>query len=54
MVFNIKGNDYRLVAAIDYANHVLLIKWLGTHKEYDRIKVAEVMYDEGRYTNSPR
>jgi mRNA interferase HigB len=54
VVFNIKGNDYRLVAAIDYANHVLLIKWLGTHKEYDRIKVAEVMYDEGRYTNSPR
>jgi mRNA interferase HigB len=54
VVFNIKGNDYRLVAAIDYATHILLIKWLGTHKEYDKLDVAEVMYDEDRYTDSSR
>jgi mRNA interferase HigB len=44
VVFNIKGNDYRLVAAIDYARKVVFIKWLGTHKEYDRIDVKTVKY----------
>lgn len=38
-VFNIKGNDYRLVVAINYAFQVVLIKWLGTHREYDNIDV---------------
>lgn len=52
VVFNIKGNDYRLVVAINYHYQVLLIKWLGTHEEYDRIKVEEVAYDEGRYADS--
>ncbi|WP_263382767.1 type II toxin-antitoxin system HigB family toxin [Granulicella arctica] len=51
VVFNIKGNDYRLVVAINYHFQVLLIKWLGTHKEYDSIKVEEVTYDEGRYAD---
>ena len=53
VVFNIKGNDYRLVVAINYEYQVLLIKWLGTHKEYDKIKVGEVMYDESRYADPP-
>lgn len=52
VVFNIKGNDYRLVVAINYHFQVLLIKWLGTHKEYDNINVEEVAYDEGRYADS--
>ena len=54
VVFNIKGNDYRLVVAIDYGSQILLIKWLGTHKEYDQITVEEVMYDEDRYANPSR
>jgi len=54
VVFNIKGNDYRLVVAINYHFQVLLIKWLGTHKEYDNISVEEVMYDEGRYADPSR
>ncbi len=41
VVFNIKGNEYRLVVAINYHYQVLMIKWLGTHKEYDKINVAE-------------
>jgi mRNA interferase HigB len=49
VVFNIKGNEYRLVVAINYHYQVLMIKWLGTHKEYDKINVAEVEYDERRY-----
>jgi len=33
VVFNIKGNDYRLAVAINYHYQILLIIWLGTHKE---------------------
>ena len=51
VVFNIKGNDYRLIVAIDYHYKILLIKWLGTHQEYDRINALEVEYDEDRYSN---
>jgi mRNA interferase HigB len=54
VVFNIKGNDYRLVVSINYEVQVLLIKWLGTHKEYDRIDVERVAYDESRYADSSR
>lgn len=44
VVFNIKGNDYRLVVAIDYARQVVFIKWIGTHAAYDKINVATVRY----------
>ena len=44
VVFNIKGNDFRLVTAIDYVRQVIFIKWLGTHAEHDRIDVAAVKY----------
>jgi mRNA interferase HigB len=43
-VFNIKGNAYRLVVAIDYLRQVVFIKWIGTHADYDRIEVATVKY----------
>jgi mRNA interferase HigB len=33
VVFNIKGNHYRLVTAIDYGRQIIFIKWLGTHSE---------------------
>jgi len=49
VVFNIKGNDYRLVVAIDYERQVIFIKWIGTHAEYDKINVATVKYE--RKTN---
>jgi mRNA interferase HigB len=51
VVFNIKGNEFRLVVAINYDYQVLLIKWLGTHREYDKIDVKRVEYDKGRYTD---
>jgi len=44
VVFNIKGNSYRLVAAIDYARGIVFIKWIGTHADYDKIDVATVKY----------
>jgi len=46
VVFNIKGNDYRLVAAIDYHRGIVFIKWLGSHAEYDQIDVRTVQYDD--------
>jgi mRNA interferase HigB len=32
IVFNIKGNDYRLVVAVDFDKGIVWIKWIGTHK----------------------
>ena len=46
VVFNIKGNDYRLVAAIDYRRGIVFIKWVGRHAEYDKIDVRTVEYDD--------
>ncbi|MDR1990581.1 MAG: type II toxin-antitoxin system HigB family toxin [Acidobacteriaceae bacterium] len=42
VVFNIKGNHYRLVVAINYAYGVCYIRFVGTHPEYDRIDAATV------------
>jgi len=42
VVFNIKGNDCRLVAALQYQAGVLVIRFFGTHAEYDRIDAETV------------
>ena len=42
VVFNIKGNDYRLVSAVQYQAGVLSIRFFGTHAEYDRIDAETV------------
>jgi mRNA-degrading endonuclease HigB of HigAB toxin-antitoxin module len=42
IVFNIRGNAYRLVVAVDFEKGIVWIKWLGTHRDYDRIDVREV------------
>ena len=42
VVFNIKGNDYRLVAAVQYQAGVLVIRFFGTHAEYDGIDAERV------------
>ena len=42
VVFNIKGNDYRLVAALQYRAGVLAIRFFGSHAEYDRIDAESV------------
>jgi mRNA interferase HigB len=44
IVFSIKGNDYRLVVAVDYQIQIVFIKWIGTHKQYDAIDVLKVKY----------
>ena len=45
VVFNIKGNDYRLVVSVDFEKGIVWIKWIGTHKDYDKIDVKEVEYE---------
>jgi len=46
VAFNIKGNDYRLVTAIDYRRQIVFIKWLGPHRDYDRIDARTVQYGD--------
>ena len=42
IVFNIKGNDYRLVVAVMYQAGILFIKFVRSHAEYDQINAAAV------------
>ena len=46
LVFNVKGNEFRIIATIKYATPTaegrLWIKWVGDHREYDRIDHATV------------
>ena len=42
VVFNIKANDYRLIALVQYANGVMRIRFFGSHEEYDRIDAEKV------------
>jgi len=44
VVFNIKGNDYRLVTAINFHRKACYTIWFGTHKEYDKIDVATIPF----------
>jgi mRNA interferase HigB len=42
VVFNIKANDYRLVALVQYGNRVVMVRYFGSHEEYDRIDAETV------------
>jgi mRNA interferase HigB len=44
VVFNIKGNDYRLITHIDYVFGLVFILWVGTHSEYDRVNARTIMF----------
>jgi mRNA interferase HigB len=54
IVFNIKGNSYRLIAAIDYPRQMVFVKWLGSHREYDRIDARTVEYGHQTYQKRKR
>lgn len=45
-VFNIRGNRYRLIAAIVFATRTVFIKFIGTHQEYDKIDATTVDYNK--------
>lgn len=36
VIFNIKGNSYRLVVKVRYQNGLVVVEWVGTHAEYDK------------------
>ena len=42
VVFNVKGNDYRLVVRINYAYRIVYVRFVGTHADYDSVDVEEV------------
>lgn len=42
IVFNVKGNDYRLVAAVHYNRGMMFIRFVGTHREYDKIDAGTI------------
>jgi mRNA interferase HigB len=41
-VFNIKGNNYRLVVVIKFTMGYIYIRFVGTHKEYDKIDCSTI------------
>ena len=43
-VFNIKGNQYRLIALIIFDTRTLFILFIGTHNNYNKINAAEIQY----------
>ena len=42
VVFNIKGNDYRLIVAVRYPKQIMHVRFIGTHAEYDKVDAATV------------
>lgn len=46
VIFNIKGNDFRLIVSINFVQQACYVIWFGTHKEYDRINAATIAFDK--------
>ena len=42
VVFNIKGNDYRLIVLADYTKGKLFVRFVGTHTDYDRVDARTI------------
>jgi mRNA interferase HigB len=46
VVFNIKGNSYRLIVDIEYRLQIIFIVWIGTHRNYNGIDAKTIRYDK--------
>ena len=42
VVFNVRGNDYRLIVAMRYRQQIMYVRFIGTHREYDKVDAATV------------
>ncbi|MHB1920627.1 MAG: type II toxin-antitoxin system HigB family toxin [Chitinophagaceae bacterium] len=45
VIFNIKGNDFRLIIAVNFKQLAAYVIWFGTHKEYDKINPGTIEFD---------
>lgn len=45
LIFNIKGNDYRLIVSVNFKQLAAYIIWFGTHKQYDKIDTETIEFD---------
>lgn len=45
VIFNIKGNDYRLIVSVNFKQLAAYIIWFGTHKQYDKIDTETIQFD---------
>lgn len=44
VVFNIRGNEFRLIVDVEYRLKLVFIVWIGTHAEYDKIDARTIAY----------
>ena len=45
VIFNIRGNDFRLIVSVNFRQLAAYIIWFGSHKEYDKIDAATIEFD---------
>lgn len=46
MVFNIKGNEFRLIVDVEFKLKIVFVVWFGTHTEYDKIDAKMICYED--------
>jgi mRNA interferase HigB len=51
VVFNIKGNDFRLIVSINFLQKACYVIWFGTHNEYDKINVENIAFNTAILTD---